>query len=352
MARTDRGHSEREDAEHLHTYLDDHAMGVLAPRSEIDPELAATVSRVHDEGRGPAAPPQLKAALWEELMQNAAYADSGSLAAPLPQTERSHASTPTYRGTAPAGTSGQWSRPTLRVRPLHWLLAAVVLLSIGGGGLVTRLNESTPPPGGENAAMMAPNPGGTPSPQPDYPEGTTFPPAADCTVPMLRISEIAAIVSAADNGVAIDVNMRDLPSAVPDMTVTQLPLDPVPAGEQVDDATAAAITEVYATYIACENAGSIRQQFWLMTFDGIARRLIPNGEPIFFDIAKLGVEPAPIREGYETPMLPFSELQLLPDGRVLAIFASNTPELGPSYVIFTQINEQWLIDDRHDPARG
>jgi hypothetical protein len=180
-----------------------------------------------------------------------------------------------------------------------------------------------------------------------WPGNNEYPPAEDCTVPVVRVGEIVAIVQSSYEGWERGNSQRDFPLTPAD-NVPSAP--PLPAGEAVDAETAAAIEQVYYTWTACANAGSLRQQFWLYTNDGIARHLAPNGKPILSLFVTLADEPAPAAE-YSVPLRPIQELRELPDGQVALITETlggpPTDDTFSNYFIFVEHNGTWYIDDFH-----
>jgi len=325
-----------DEADRLDDYLDDLAMGEPAPRSAIEPDLAQTVARVNRSGAGE-APPHLKAAIWEDLMSATLSADRGSMAAPIDPGARIDR--------APSGWLPTSAPRRNRNSRFAWLAAAVAVFALLGGLIYSALGPGDPVPGPptRNAAIFAP---GDATPL-AWPEDTVFPPANDCNVPVVRVAEIAVILQSSYEGWERGDSQRDFPLTPAD-NVPSAP--PLPEGEAVDAETATAIEEVYYTYIACRNAGSIRQQFWLMSNDGIARTLAPNGQPMLGMIAMLAAEPTPV-PGNAVPLYPIEELRLLPDGRVALIYETlgSTPDEDQyiSYLIFVEHNGAWYIDDRY-----
>ncbi|MGH2551209.1 MAG: hypothetical protein ACRDHN_17625, partial [Thermomicrobiales bacterium] len=149
----------------LDTYLDDLDSGVLAPRTEIDPSIAAVASRIHQAGIRTAEPAGLRSQLWEDLMQNAPSIEAGSLAAPpLPRNTSNPAK-------INAETSTGWlgiPRPIGRSRPSHaliWMAAALVLLSVIGAGLIGSNRGNDPEPTTSALAPFFASPGASPQPR-------------------------------------------------------------------------------------------------------------------------------------------------------------------------------------------
>ncbi len=325
-----------DEADRLDDYLDDLAMGEPAPRSTIEPDLAQTVARVNRSGAAE-APPHLKAAIWEDLMSATYAGDAGTMAAPIDPGARIDRS---RSGWLPTFTPDK-----SRSSRFALVAAAVAVFALIGGLVYSAMQPGGPsptPPGG-NYAFFAPG-DATPI---AWPEDTVFPPAEDCTVPVVRVGEITAILQSSYEGWERGSSQRDFPLTPAD-NVPSAP--PLPDGEVVDAETTAAIEEVYYTYIACRNAGSIRQEFWLMSNDGIARALAPNGRPTLGMIGMLAVEPTPV-PGNAVPLYPIEELRLLPDGRVALIYqtlgSAPVEDQYINYLIFVEHNGSWYIDDRY-----
>lgn len=325
-----------DDADRLNDYLDDLAMGEPAPRSAIEPDLAQTVARVHQSGAAE-APPHLKATIWEDLMSATYAADAGTMAAPIEPGARIDRARSGWMPTFAPGKS--------RSGRFAWLAAAVAVFALLGGLMYAALGPGDPVPGPptRNAALFAP---GDATPL-AWPDGTEFPPAEDCTVPVLRIGEITAIVQSSYEGWERGASQRDFPLTQANNAPS---VPPLPDGEAVDPQTAAAIEEVYYTLRACMNAGSIRQQFWLYSNDGIARYLAPIGRPMLGMIGTLAVEATPVL-GNAVPLHPIVEMRELPDGRVALIYETlgGAPdgEQYMNFLIFVEHNGSWYIDDQY-----
>jgi len=337
MKIANRRRADRAAAAQLDAYYDELASGVLAPRRDlVDPDIAAIASQIHDTGRRLAAPDNLKTQLWEDLM------DSATLTSQHDATPQSRRTLSSRQDARPAPRATPWNEPisARHGHLLRWMATVMVIIGLAGTGLLVRSHGDdggqTPQP---HADMSAPF---TSSPVARIVNGDT-PPVADCTTPFLRVGEISGIVTNAAIGSELGSDMRDLPLTAPNMTTSAPPL---PAGTPVDAATHAAIAAVYHTYGACMNAGSIRQAYWLFTNDGIARQLIPNGHPLYPNIAVLAVPPTPFAQDRLQTYPPLINMVRLPDGRVAAYW--ELPGQLPSqvnYLLFREFKGQWLIDD-------
>ncbi|CAN5370304.1 hypothetical protein BH09CHL1_BH09CHL1_31360 [soil metagenome] len=141
----------------LDSYLDELDSGVLAPRTELDPSIAAIASRIHQAGIRTAEPAGLRSRLWEDLMQSATPMDAGSLAAPLPPDSRRlrDVSSPLE---SPLRTTGSRSR-----HAFEWIAAAILILGLSGAAMFGQLRDrnSDPTPGGSLFASAS----GSPEPQ-------------------------------------------------------------------------------------------------------------------------------------------------------------------------------------------
>jgi hypothetical protein len=334
---------QRDDADRLNDYLDDLAMGEPAPRSDIDSDLAKTVSQVHAGGDDAIANPHLKSQIWEDLMSTSYAADAGNVAAPIRSIDQiGHSRSGWMPAFAPGKNRG--SRFAL-------LAAAVAVFVLLSGVIYSAMQPGSPNPGApnNNYAFLSTSDGATPI---AWPEGSEYPPADDCTVPVVRVNEIVAIVQSSYEGWERVSSQRDFPLTPAD-NVPSAP--PLPEGEAVDAETTTAIEQVYYTWTACANAGSLRQQFWLYSNDAIARHLAPNGKPILSMFVTLADEPAPVTE-MAVPLRPILELRELPDGRVALIVetlgGAPTDDTFSNYFLFVEHNGNWYIDDYYCGSCG
>jgi hypothetical protein len=158
------------DAGALNDYLDNLASGVLAPRDEIEPDIATVASQLLQMGHRTAEPSELRTQLWEDLMNTATPVETSSLAAPIPRQPHPSPDIPARLKALPRA---------IVTRPRHvfeLLAAAVILLGIVGAGMIGRGDgRSRPTP---ESAGFAPAFG---SPTPRVPCGeTTDQPYTDC----------------------------------------------------------------------------------------------------------------------------------------------------------------------------
>lgn len=169
----------------------------------------------------------------------------------------------------------------------------------------------------------------------------------DCTTHVLRLNEISVMLDAVHRSVFYEGGQqrptgREYLSLQP--TAVFFPDDAV-----VDQATVTELRSVFDMYFACASAGSVRQQFYLMTPSGIVRRLInPGGQPLWLGIAQLGVPPTPVPAPFHTYIPEITATQELEDGRI-AVRYQYRYESGsmsePSTMIFRNIDGTWYIDE-------
>ncbi len=329
-------------AANLDQFYDDLVAGEPAPQGDVDPELASIATRLYRTGRRSAAPHAFKQQLWEDLMQSpgTAPAQSGFTGARPPL--------PPGIGHRPADQSS----PAWRGLPRAVLLQAAVtaLLLVG---LLAAFRPGFDQGGGPELSLNAPL-FGSPSASPlaaAHDEATPqvvtgeLALAEDCTTHVLRLNEIAAILDAVDRSVIYEGGQqrptgREYLSLQP--TAVFFPDDAT-----VEQAIVGEIRPVYDMYFACASAGSVRQQLYLMTPSGVARRLInPNGRPVWLGIAQLGVPPTPVPGDLYIPEI--TATQELQDGRIAVRYQyryENGSMSGPSTMIFRDIDGTWYIDE-------
>jgi hypothetical protein len=137
----------------LNDAYDDFVSGVLAPRDEIDPDIAAAMRQLRQLETGTAEPPGLRAQIWEDLMSTVPSVTAGSLAAPLPQRPRK-----LDEHTSSGG--GRLLPHTSRASTItRWLFAALIVLSVAGGTWWSQRGGGGDPT--PTTAALAPRPDGS-----------------------------------------------------------------------------------------------------------------------------------------------------------------------------------------------
>jgi hypothetical protein len=148
-------------ATELDTYLDELDSGVLAPRTELDPSIAAVASRLHQAGLRTAEPAGLRSQLWEDLMQSATPIEAGSLAAPIPPDSRR-----LREISAPFG-SPRKANDRFR-HTFEWIAAAILILGLLGAAYIGQRGGTGDPP--QESPLFA-STDGTPGPPCDEATG-------------------------------------------------------------------------------------------------------------------------------------------------------------------------------------
>ncbi|MCA9860223.1 MAG: hypothetical protein KC438_10890, partial [Thermomicrobiales bacterium] len=270
-------------AVNLDHFYDDLIAGEPAPRHEVEPELATIAARLHQMGSRSVAPHAFKQQLWEDLMQSSSASThsgfTGSRSPFAPTIDR---------------RTDEWPRQTVwRGMPRSVLLQTAVAALLVVGLLAAFLPGFTDRGGGPELSLNAPI-FGSPQATPLAFTGEVARPE-DCTTHVLRLNEIAAILSAASRDVMYQGGQQR-PTGPERLSLqpTEVAFAPVMT---VDETIVAEIQPVYDMYFACSSAGSVRQKLYLMTPSGIARSLInPDGEPVWGNVVQLGLPPTPLSE--------------------------------------------------------
>lgn len=161
------------DAKALNDYLDDLASGVLAPRNEIEPDIATVVSQLKDVGHRTAEPPGLRTQLWEDLMNTATSVEASPLGPPVSRDFRPAQDPPARLRELPRRII---TRPKYA---LELLAAAIILLGLVGASLIGRGDGGSDPT--PESAALAPLLATSPEASPAVPCGeTTDQPYSDC----------------------------------------------------------------------------------------------------------------------------------------------------------------------------
>jgi hypothetical protein len=124
------------------------------------------------------------------------------------------------------------------------------------------------------------------------------------------------------------------------------PTPELPAGDDADPVTTAAITAVLREMAACLTAGDMLRFYALHSDDWLRRSLgIVDG------MAILTTSIPPLDDGHHARYLGPWHVQLLPDGRVLAavlLVVGDDPRPDPNrtrVLIFTHRDGRWLVDE-------
>lgn len=337
---------EHGEADALHDYLDDLNNGVLAPGGEIDLDLQTTVSRIHTSGRQPAAPYGLKSQIWEDLMSTnpSASIAPGSIASP--DRRRVTNTGPTTRLTQPLGRVSR-VLPALNYYAATAVLAVIVMIG-GLGAYALRPGSGGPESGGTSVPAAIAQASPEAAFDKDLMQDCYSQPAAD-------LKDIFSIVNSAVFQTPYttdrDPNATD-PVRKPTF-VGDLPAE-TPIGTDADAATRQAVTDAYLAFRLCSSQGFDLQVLTLFTPAGIARLLVPGGDAIDFgtitslldpyaDQQRVGIYPdvAALTDEIQS-------VQVLDDGRVVLALEPTDPNAAYSnyhYLIFTQVDDRWLIDD-------
>jgi hypothetical protein len=142
------------DARALDDYLDELNAGVLAPRGEIEPDIATVASQLQQVGIRTAEPAGLRTQLWEDLMSTAPSIETGSLAAPISRNLRKLRDV-----SAPLGVP----RNVKRLRPRYMfelIAAAMLILGLVGAGLISQRGGGNDPE--PTSALLAASAGSSP----------------------------------------------------------------------------------------------------------------------------------------------------------------------------------------------
>jgi hypothetical protein len=123
----------------------------------------------------------------------------------------------------------------------------------------------------------------------------------------------------------------------------------LPAGEQADPATVAAVTATLREALACLNAGD-QVRFLALFSDDILRYLSAlNPIPPEELAALFAATPVPQPPGQRLGTLGVHDARVLPDGRVAALADDYDPTeppfgMGTDYIVFARQGDRWLID--------
>lgn len=96
----------------------------------------------------------------------------------------------------------------------------------------------------------------------------------------------------------------------------------MPEGEMADEATVAAVSELYQQLIACLNAGDFLRAYALYTDDYLVRNLSEEA------ITRLQATPVPTDESTQSEFGGLLDARLLEDGRVAALVTIANPRSG------------------------
>lgn len=181
------------------------------------------------------------------------------------------------------------------------------------------------------AAGRAQEPAATP---PATPAGTTAP--SGCTVEARPLSFLETLVR----------------QPVPD--VTPVPVEAVPEGVPVDEATRAEITVTVTMLIACVNAGDVLRAFSLYE-DAYLRRIVDPDGALTVEIANELVvsfaTPEPVPAERNTTLVGLPLLRLTAEGRVAVVLETNggveddDDETELDLLVLARVDGRWLIVD-------
>ena len=319
-------------AANLDHFYDDLIAGEPAPQREIDPEIASIAARLYRTGRRSEAPRAFKQQLWEDLMQSSTVSAQSGLSVLRPRFAPAAARQPADR---PPRTT--W-RGVPRSVLLQTAIAALLVL-----GLLAAFRPGFDQGGSPEGSLNAPT-FGSPAASPPVPTGDLAQPE-DCTTQVLRLDEITIMLDAVSRDVLYDGGQqRPTGSEILRLEQTTVTFE---NDATVDPGMVAEIEPVYDMYYACEKAGSVRQQFYLMTPSGIVQQLIaPNGRPLWWAIARLGVPPTPLPGPVPIPEI--TATQRLADGRIALRTQyqyQDGRESGGPIFIFRNIDGTWYIDE-------
>ena len=115
----------------------------------------------------------------------------------------------------------------------------------------------------------------------------------------------------------------------------------MPEGETADEATVAAVSELYEQLIACLNAGDFLRAYALYTDDYLVRNLSEEA------ITRLEATPVPSDESARSEFGGLMDARLLKDGRVAALVTISNPQSGDVLIhaILREENGRLRIDD-------
>jgi hypothetical protein len=180
----------------------------------------------------------------------------------------------------------------------------------------------------------------------DWSEWEGAPEPEECTAPAPTADELIKTLIAAA-------------AEPPDTSVIPAQVDTeaeVPAGEPVDEETAAVALDTLHQLAACTNAGH-PAFFGLFTPNGIASLFVYFGLPLqplteeaIQDLEEnigtaLAEPPTPVAEGERSGITEIRDVRLLEDGRVLVLVLADFPNgelLG--YLVLVEEDDRWLID--------
>ena len=215
-------------------------------------------------------------------------------------------------------------------------------------GVVSGIDGPEDPPGvtetptSPETPGLPPSPTLTPTPAPqvttipagtetgavqDTPLTTDFvtPDPAECTTTPRSAEELNALLAAPAES---DADALDAAMVTPGLDV--------PASQPADEATTAAVTTLYRQMVACLNAGNDLAALALWT-DEALRQFQPAAPP--------EGAPTPVPEE-EREAVRVTEVRVLPDGRLVAVWTVDSPMFDSSAVqIVVQQDDRYLVDE-------
>jgi hypothetical protein len=175
------------------------------------------------------------------------------------------------------------------------------------------------------------------------------PAATECTIAPRSEDELRALFREA--------------AATPVLDSFELAASPTPAiaptGDSADEQTVAEVSATWRQFIACITAGDQARMFALYSDDMVRRQFVVDiafgvTEDALFEF--LAATPVPLPPDQSVPILPFDDVRVLRDGRVVVV---GPGEQGRGDVrIFVKEGGRWLLDNWFDltssgtPAAG
>ena len=167
-----------------------------------------------------------------------------------------------------------------------------------------------------------------------------FPDPTDCQVEPRTVDELTALIQEAATPVA-DAS----PVGGPDEAALE-------GAEPADEETVAEINATWREFIACVNANDFLRMFALVSDDKLRRDFAEDlaGATEEQLIAFFAAAPVALEPEMRAPFIPLSEMQVLEDGRVLAVGPGESGQ--GEILIFVREDNRWLIDDQYDLGAG
>ena len=348
----------------LDAFLDGLTHSHSIPSAYLDPTLAATVRHVHalaSESVAADIRRASKAQRWEDLLQNRI---ARSTVRPFPMA----ATLPRSSAPPPIPLRPAIQRSRLRRlggQSLGLVATLTLILLVAASSLAVFLTV----PQGDGDPTMLPaaygaRPEATPVPTGMAP-GLVHPILTVCRIQPRTIDETMRVLASPRIG---DDGRAELPEAFQD-TTTQTSarvatLYPIllPDGPTPEAATVRAVTEVFGQYLSCTAMQSLLGVAATLTDEGLILNYWLGGEPSGSQLLRLAQAFEPSAEARSRIGQPSRDAlwgyRKLEDGRIAAlILAQGDADLGllpttQDFVVFKQVDGQWLIDEIRGPSRG